>query len=424
MGTTNRVYHGIVLETLEELSAIVAPEEILRTMATKLGNALQADRCAFMSVGSNLESIKIITTYEDSRFRNFTLDARKYPELTDAMSQPCTCRIYNSCDTPCLRPIVEAGNLAPDLSIMVLPVAKDDDSDRQFFLRASRRGRTFENSEIDFCTELARVSRNLVRRTLDYRRMESRVRQAMRTRRKALKSNERKTQLLQFISHELKNPICILNGYLDYLAMPEVGSLNDEQQEVLKESRQVCGHVLDALHSLLYYSKFSDGRLTYNFRRESLATVVNQLLSWVTLEADRKKIRISGNIPQKLTKIMMDMDKISFALSNLVCNALNYTPAGGEIIISIHQRQALRRGVRQRYQILRVADTGPGVEPERIASLFKPTGRIGRPGESGHELGLVITRRIVNRHGGKIRLDPAYTRGACFEIALPVRTDE
>jgi signal transduction histidine kinase len=424
MSTLHQVYKGVVLETLEELSAIVAPEDILRKMADKLGHALQADRCAFMVMGPGPQNLKIVNTYEDRRFRDFTLDVAKYPELVDALSSPCDYKVYQSSTTPFLRSIVDVGNLAPEMSILVLPIVVDEDSDRTFFLRASRQGRDFDPAEIDFCAELARISRNLLRRTFDYRRMESRFREAMKTRQHALKINQRKNRLLQFISHELKNPICILNGYINYLAMPDVGPLNSTQQEVVNESRQLCEYVLNALHSLINYSTFSDGRMTYHYRSDCLSGVVYQVLTRVRLEADRKSIQIRHNIPEELPKISMDAGKIYFAVANVVYNALRHTPEGGWVDIALGVKTLPFNGKPHPFVVLSVADTGPGVPAEKIDHLFKPVQAIGCPSDSGHDLGLIIARRILSKHGGKIKLDRKYTRGARFLLALPAERQD
>jgi signal transduction histidine kinase len=424
MGTLNQVYEGVVLETLEELSSIVAPEDILRKMADKLGCTLQADRCAFMVMGPAPGLLKIITTYEDSRFRDFVLDSDKYPELVDALRTPCDYKIYRSSETPFLRPIVQAGNLAADVSIIVLPILVDLESDRIFFLRASRQGRDFQKAEIAFCLELARLSRNLLRRTIDYRRLETRFRKAEKVRQRAQKTNQEKTRLLQFISHELKNPICILNGYINYLALPDVGPLNRAQQEILQESRQLCEYVLNALHSLIDYSTFANGHLTYHLRSDCLAGVVGEVLSRIRLEAERKSIEIRYQSPKHLPKVRMDRGKITFAVNNVVCNALHYTPEGGRLDVAIRVQTRSRKGKPCPFVILSVADTGPGVPAEKIPFLFKPLQNIGCPGDSGHELGLVISKRILTKHGGKITLDRKYARGARFVIALPAGTNE
>lgn len=424
MGTLNQVYEGVVLETLEELSSIVAPEDILRKMADKLGQTLQADRCAFMVMGPAPDLLKIITTYEDAHFRDFILDTAKYPELVDALRKPCDYKIYHSSETPFLRPIVKAGNLAKNVSIIVLPILVDKESDRTFFLRASRQRRDFQKAEITFCVELARLSRNLLRRTFDYRRMETRFRRAEKIRQRVLKTNQEKTRLLQFISHELKNPICILNGYINYLAMPDVGPLNPAQQEVLQELRQLCEYVLNALHSLINYSTFSNGHLTYHLRSDSLAGVVGEVLSRIRLEAEHKSIEIRYCSPKLLPRVRMDNGKITFAVNNVLCNALHYTPEGGRLDVAIRVQQRRRKGKPHPFVILSVADTGPGVPPERVPFLFKPVQKMGCPGDSGHELGLVISKRILTKHGGKITLDRKYTRGARFVISLPAETNE
>lgn len=424
MGTLNQVYEGVVLETLEELSSIVAPEDILRKMADKLGQTLQADRCAFMVMGPAPDLLKIITTYEYAHFRDFILDTAKYPELVDALRKPCDYKIYNSSETPFLQPIVKAGILAAEVSIIVLPILADQESDRTFFLRASRQGRDFQKPEIAFCLELARLSRNLLRRTFDYRRMETRFRKAEKTRQRVLKTNQEKTRLLQFISHELKNPICILNGYIHYLAMPDVGPLNPAQREVLNESRELCGYVLNALHSIINYSTFSNGHLTYHMRPESLAGVVSEVLSRIRLEAERRSIEVRYSSPERLPRVLMDKGKITFAVNNVVCNALHYTPEGGRLDVAIRVQKRLRKGKPHPFVVLCVADTGPGIPPEKIPFLFKPLSKIGCPGDSGHELGLVISKRILTKHAGKITLDRKYTRGARFVIALPAETNE
>ena len=148
------------------------------------------------------------------------------------------------------------------------------------------------------------------------------------------------------------------------------------------------------------------------------------MLSRIRLEAERKSVEIRYCSPKLLPRVRMDKGKITFAVNNVMCNAMHYTPEGGRLDVAIRVQMRRRKGKPHPFVILSVADTGPGVPSERVPFLFKPVQKMGCPGDSGHELGLVISKRILTKHGGKITLDRKYTRGARFVISLPAETNE
>lgn len=420
MGELDASISNTLLETLEQLSYVIASEDILEGIADTIGKALSAERCSFVVMEPSKGSARIVTTYEDRNMQDFVLDLKRYPELLMSLERPKSASVFDVATTPSLREQAGLYNLSLDTSIMVLPLFFENESEGKFFLRVSRTGRTFSSEETTFCQRIAAVCRNLLKRTYDHQRLESRVQQAIKAKHKMILANFHKSRLLQFISHELKNPLCILNGYINLLMDPAIGDMNEEQTDILRESKQICEMVLDILHSTINFSTVTDGQLVYELRRSSIHGVVDQVLKGVRNEAERKGIRIRLNLPPKLPEVNMDPEKISFAFGNLIYNALRYTPSGGRIMINTFSRSLTRNDETRSFVILSVADNGPGVDPDRIINLFRSGGKLSADASGTTGIGLAISRKILKRHRGFITIDRKYCHGARFLIGLPV----
>jgi signal transduction histidine kinase len=139
---------------------------------------------------------------------------------------------------------------------------------------------------------------------------------------------------------------------------------------------------------------------------------VQRSLRLVALQAEEKRIEIQTSLADDPTTIVGDEVKLSWALSNLLTNAVRHTPAGGEIRVTV---AATERGLS-----IAVADCGPGIPEQERDRIFEPFAQSAESGEiGGAGLGLAIVRDIVQMHGGSIALSSEVGQGACFTIELP-----
>ncbi|RRU11073.1 HAMP domain-containing sensor histidine kinase [Stenotrophomonas sp. 278] len=218
-------------------------------------------------------------------------------------------------------------------------------------------------------------------------------------------------ELVANISHDLRTPLSSLHGYLETLSLKDATLTAEERQRylgiALAQSQKV-GRLAQALFEL---ARLEHGGVVLDMQAFSLPDLLQDVFQKFELAAEARRQTLSADIPPRLPSVRADLGLIERVLTNLLDNAIRHTPEGGRITVSL-------RAETDKVWV-RVADSGPGIAPERRANLFHTPPALGsqRPDSGG--LGLLIVHRIVQLHGGQIRLLESEA-GAVFEFALPV----
>ncbi|WP_313459438.1 HAMP domain-containing sensor histidine kinase [Stenotrophomonas sp.] len=218
-------------------------------------------------------------------------------------------------------------------------------------------------------------------------------------------------ELVANISHDLRTPLSSLHGYLETLSLKDATLSAEERQRylgiALAQSQKV-GRLAQALFEL---ARLEHGGVVLDVQAFSLPDLLQDVFQKFELAAEARRQTLSAEIPPRLPAVRADLGLIERVLTNLLDNAIRHTPEGGRITVSLRADEAK--------VWVRVADTGAGIAPERRAQLFHTPPALGsqRPDSGG--LGLLIVHRIVQLHGGQIRLLESEA-GAVFEFALPV----
>lgn len=222
-------------------------------------------------------------------------------------------------------------------------------------------------------------------------------------------SNQVRRQMTADVAHELRTPLSVILGYSEALSDGKLQGKPAIYDAMYGEAR-LLSHLVDDLRTL---SLADAGELTLNRSLLPVAECIERTAASHVELAAQRGIRLEVQIDPDLPLIDGDRERIAQVLANLVSNALRYTPEGGVITLS-----AAVNGDRV---LLRVSDTGPGIEPEHLPFIFKRFYRAddSRPsnGESG--LGLAIAKSLVEAHGGTIQVESAVGHGATFTVALP-----
>ena len=218
-------------------------------------------------------------------------------------------------------------------------------------------------------------------------------------------------ELVANISHDLRTPLSSLHGYLETLSLKDATLSAEERQRylgiALAQSQKV-GRLAQALFEL---ARLEHGGVVLDVQAFSLPDLLQDVFQKFELAAEARRQTLSAEIPPRLPAVRADLGLIERVLTNLLDNAIRHTPEGGRITVTLRADEAK--------VWVRVADTGPGIASERRAQLFHTPPALGsqRPDSGG--LGLLIVHRIVQLHGGQIRLLESEA-GAVFEFALPV----
>ena len=213
------------------------------------------------------------------------------------------------------------------------------------------------------------------------------------------------------IAHELRTPLSNVKGYLeatrDGVLKPDADTLRKLDEEATLLSRLV-----DDLQEL---SLAEAGELKLVCHTEDIANLINQTVSTTQAKAIVKGVSISTELSDKLPPVNIDSHRISQVLRNLLENAMTYTAAGGVVTVAATQQD-------NRVEVS-VTDTGEGIPAEELSNIFERFYRVDKSrarATGGSGLGLTIARRLVEAHGGEIKVHSEPGNGSCFSFTIPV----
>jgi len=227
--------------------------------------------------------------------------------------------------------------------------------------------------------------------------------------------SQTREQLTEMIVHDLRSPLTTILGGLNLL---DKAQADDEASPMIKQALSISSHsvqqMLGLVNSLLDIAKLESGELTLSLQSLSLAVLCEELVEIFVYEANKDGIILNINVADGLPEVTADEEKIRRVLSNLLDNALKFTPAGGQIDLKVE--------CEGEEVIITVADTGPGVPEEFRERIFKRFVQV--PGVAGRRrgtgLGLAFSKMAVTAHGGKIWVEDNPGGGSAFRIQLPL----
>ena len=225
-------------------------------------------------------------------------------------------------------------------------------------------------------------------------------------------SNQLRRQMTADVAHELRTPLSVILGYSEALSD---GKLQGKPAiyDAMYGEAQLLSHLVDDLRTL---SLADAGELTLNRGLLPPGECIERTAASHAALAAQRGVRLEVQVAPGLQLVDVDRERMAQVLANLVSNALRYTPEGGVITLS-----AEASGDRV---LLRVSDTGPGIEPQHLPLVFKRFYRADDSRQSNGEsgLGLAIARSLVEAHGGTIQVESVVGQGAMFTVALPAAT--
>jgi signal transduction histidine kinase len=216
-------------------------------------------------------------------------------------------------------------------------------------------------------------------------------------------------------AHDLRNPLTAVHAFAALLEETGLGPVSERQREVLRRIRSTSEHMLELVNDLLDVAKIEAGRLELRREPQDLAAVVREVVTTCQLLASPKGITLEVAAVDELPTACFDRARIDQVLSNLLDNAIKYSPRGSRVRITVERRDG--------EALISVQDQGRGIAPERIGQLFQAfstDGEKGTGGEKATGLGLAIARRMIEAHGGRIRVASELGAGSLFQVALPL----
>jgi signal transduction histidine kinase len=226
-----------------------------------------------------------------------------------------------------------------------------------------------------------------------------------------------KSDFLSNVSHELRTPLTAIEGLAANMLDGITGPLSEKQIEYLTDVKASSDRLARLIEDLLDLSVIAAGRAEMRPTTVSLDALVREVAFGLRTIAKNKSTDLElGSMEPGLTA-WADRDRVAQVLTNLIGNAIKFTPAEGIITVSTHRNDGA-------WAEVTVADTGPGVPSEEAGKIFDEFYQITRPGKEkfqGVGLGLAICRKLVEMHGGRIWVESDIGRGSMFHFTLPTR---
>jgi signal transduction histidine kinase/FixJ family two-component response regulator/HAMP domain-containing protein len=228
-----------------------------------------------------------------------------------------------------------------------------------------------------------------------------------------------KTEFLANMSHELRTPLNAVIGFSQLLEQQYFGELNEKQLEYVHEIEGAGGHLLDLINDILDLSKIEAGRMELELEVLNLEELLESCARLVRERAVRAGLELTLEVVPGLN-ISGDKRKLKQVIVNLLSNAVKFTPSGGRVVLKAHP---LRRGadVRDGDIEISVEDTGIGIALEDQERLFTPFTQVDGSLARRHEgtgLGLALSKRLTELHGGVIEVRSAPGQGSTFSLRL------
>ncbi|TNF49415.1 HAMP domain-containing protein, partial [bacterium] len=234
---------------------------------------------------------------------------------------------------------------------------------------------------------------------------------------KLLELDKLKSNFLGIATHELKTPLSVVQGYLDSLKDGFAGELNEAQNQVIDETLHSCRRMTALISDMLDLTRIEAGKMPMEMEDVPIIRIVQRVAGQMVPLLQKKRMTLDIREDGMEAKAVLDEDRITQVLVNLVGNAIKFTPEEGSIIIkALLEREAVPPVV-----AVTVQDTGIGIGSEDLSHVFEEFAHVGPLGkEEGTGLGLAICKRIVEAHEGEIRVQSEVGKGSSFTFTLPL----
>lgn len=252
----------------------------------------------------------------------------------------------------------------------------------------------------------------VVRDITQWKKTEADLREA---KERAEATSRQKSEFLASVSHELRTPLNAIMGFSEVMRLGRFGEIDNEKYRGYVQDIHASGaHLLSLINDLLDLSKVEAGKLELNFTAVSLSDVADYVLRLTQEQATAARVVLRKSMPADLPNVVADLRSMRQAMLNLVSNAIKFTDAGGQVVISA---QLIASGELK----LRVKDTGIGMDEDQLRGALEPFGRVITEGREaqGTGLGLPLTKALVEANRARLQLISEPRKGTLAEITFP-----
>ena len=227
-------------------------------------------------------------------------------------------------------------------------------------------------------------------------------------------ANKHKSDFLANMSHELRTPLNAIIGFSEVMLSGMAGAMPDKQREFIGDIRDSGKHLLALINDILDLSKIEAGRMELDVTHFDLPAAMANAMTLVRGRAERHGIRLRSEVESEIGAYQGDERKFKQIMLNLLTNAVKFTPEGGRVIMGARRMNGA--------YVFSVTDTGVGIAPEDQQTIFEEFKQVGKDYDKkaeGTGLGLALTKRLVELHGGRIAVESTVGKGSRFTFTLP-----
>ncbi len=231
-----------------------------------------------------------------------------------------------------------------------------------------------------------------------------------------------KSAFLATVSHELRTPLTSIIGYSEMLAEGLAGPMNPEQVEYVKTIMEKGETLLRLITSILDISQIEAGKVKLSFAPFDMGEVCTQSMTSLKPQATKKGLNLSARLPKVQSQVLGDKDRLRQVITNLMTNAVKFTPKGGSVTVSLSEvGPQPELGDQLGYRVV-VEDTGVGIPKDQFDKIFQSFYQVDSSSTrefGGAGIGLAIVKSFVDGHGGQIRVASDIGKGSKFTLILP-----
>ena len=246
-----------------------------------------------------------------------------------------------------------------------------------------------------------------------------------------------KSDFISIVSHELRTPLTPIKNSLDIILKGMTGEVTEQTKKFVTIAKRNVDRLSDIINDLLDLSKVEAGKMEFKFEKKSVIPTLENIKSSFEQTADNKHIELSLTVDDNIPDLYIDSKRIEQIVSNVVSNALKFTPDNGKVTVKCEKvdtkslldadlyEQTLNEDY-ENYVKISVQDTGIGINKEDIPKIFDKFQQIENSLSrevGGTGLGLPIAKQLTTAHGGIIWLESEPQKGTCFYVAIPVMND-
>jgi two-component system, OmpR family, sensor histidine kinase VicK len=224
-----------------------------------------------------------------------------------------------------------------------------------------------------------------------------------------------KREFVSIAAHQLRTPLTGMKWAVDFLLTGEKGNLSAEQKSLASQALEAVNRMIHLVNDLLDVNRVEEGKFGIHAQRQSIVPLLDRIVGTYEQSAAKKGVEFKALVARDIPELVFDSDKIEIVLSNLLDNAIKYTPAGGKIYVNAEPKGGSL--------VISVQDSGIGIphdDADRIFTKFFRSSQAYLHHTDGSGLGLYVAKNIIDQHGGDIWFESAESAGTTFYVSLPL----